>query len=46
LVVRNQTPTATQKTKIRTTAQIDWDKLKLAHDYSRSFTTSTAGSGG
>jgi CubicO group peptidase (beta-lactamase class C family) len=41
LVVRNQTPTATQKTKIRTTAQIDWDKLKLAHDYSRTFTASS-----
>jgi CubicO group peptidase (beta-lactamase class C family) len=41
LVVRNQTPTAAQKTAIRNTAQIDWDLLKLANDYSRSFTTSS-----
>jgi CubicO group peptidase (beta-lactamase class C family) len=41
LIVRNQTPTAPQKTQIRNTAQIDWDKLKLANDYSRSLTTAS-----
>lgn len=37
LVSLNATPTATQKTNVRNKAELDWDKLKLANDYSHSF---------
>jgi CubicO group peptidase (beta-lactamase class C family) len=34
LVTRDATPTASQKTTIRNTTGLDWDKLKIASDYS------------
>ena len=42
LVVLNAVPTAAQKANIRDIAGLDWDKLKLAQDYSRSFSSSSS----
>jgi hypothetical protein len=39
-VVRNETRTAAQKARIKSTAQINWGKFKVGNDYSRSLTTS------
>ena len=42
LVTRDQTPSASQKQNIINTVGLDWDKLKDAWDYHRSFTSSGA----
>jgi CubicO group peptidase (beta-lactamase class C family) len=42
LVPYGGTPNASQKAAIRARAGVDWDKLKRAADYSRSFTSSSA----
>jgi CubicO group peptidase (beta-lactamase class C family) len=41
LVAPNVTPTTTQLADIKSKTGLDWNKLKLAQDYSRSFTTSS-----
>jgi CubicO group peptidase (beta-lactamase class C family) len=41
LVTRDATPSAAQKADIRAKAALDWDKLKLARDYSQGFAAST-----